>query len=110
MELLAEQPERFGTVLHAYVAMPNHFHLVLETPEANLSRTGQWLDVSYSVWFNRLRAKVRGNLMRIGGGTRRCGWALPLKNLPELVHSPPMLALSSNRSSSTQRFVPVHTN
>ncbi|MEY2409502.1 MAG: hypothetical protein QOF48_2172 [Verrucomicrobiota bacterium] len=33
--------------------MPNHFHLLVETPEANLSRTGQWLNVSYSVWFNR---------------------------------------------------------
>jgi hypothetical protein len=33
--------------------MPNHYHLLLETPEANLSRTGQWLNVSYSVWFNR---------------------------------------------------------
>ena len=48
VELLAELPERFGTVLHAYVVMPNHFHLVLETPAANLSRTGQWLNVSYS--------------------------------------------------------------
>lgn len=53
LELLAQLPERFGTVLHAYVLMPNHFHLLLETPEANLSRTAHWLNVSYSVWFNR---------------------------------------------------------
>jgi len=33
--------------------MNNHFHLLLETPEANLSRSMQWLGVSYSVWFNR---------------------------------------------------------
>src|SRR2546422_2630269 len=51
--LLAGLPERFGTRLHAYVLMPNHYHLLLETPEANLSRAGQWLNVSYSVWFNR---------------------------------------------------------
>jgi hypothetical protein len=33
--------------------MHNHFHLLLETPEANLSRSMQWLGVSYSIWFNR---------------------------------------------------------
>jgi hypothetical protein len=33
--------------------MDNHFHLLIETPEANLSRAMQWLNVSYSVWFNR---------------------------------------------------------
>ena len=53
LDLLAELPERFGTLLHGFVLMPNHYHLLLQTPEANLSRTGQWLNVSYSVWFNR---------------------------------------------------------
>jgi len=53
LELLSELGERFGAKVHAYVLMDNHFHLLLETPEANLSRTMQWLSVSYSVWFNR---------------------------------------------------------
>src|SRR5439155_24417538 len=49
---LAELPERFGTCLHAYVLMPNHYHPLLETPEANPSRVGPWLNVSYSVRSN----------------------------------------------------------
>ena len=53
LALLAELGERFGVKVHAYVLMHNHFHLLLETPEANLSRAMQWLNVSYSVWFNR---------------------------------------------------------
>jgi REP element-mobilizing transposase RayT len=53
LKLLSELPQRFGPRLHAFVLMPNHFHLLLETPEANLSRAGQWLNLSYSVWFNR---------------------------------------------------------
>jgi len=53
LELLAELPERFGLRIHGYVLMDNHFHLLVETPEANLSRAMQWLNVSYSVWFNR---------------------------------------------------------
>jgi putative transposase len=40
------------------VLMPNHYHLLVETPEANLSRVGQWLNVSYSVWFNRRHRRV----------------------------------------------------
>jgi REP element-mobilizing transposase RayT len=53
LELLSEATERFGIRIHAYVLMDNHFHLLVETPEANLSRAMQWLNVSYSVWFNR---------------------------------------------------------
>ncbi|MBU6402161.1 MAG: transposase, partial [Verrucomicrobia bacterium] len=53
LELVAELPDRFGGRLHAYAMMPNHYHLLLETPEPNLSRAIQWLNVSYSVWFNR---------------------------------------------------------
>jgi len=43
--------------------MPNHYHLLLETPAANLSRVGQWLNVSYSVWFNR-RHRHTGHLFQ----------------------------------------------
>jgi putative transposase len=53
LELLAEIVERYGVQVHAYVLMDNHFHLLLQTPEANLSRALQWLNVSYGVWFNR---------------------------------------------------------
>jgi len=49
LELLAALPERFGVRVHAYVLMPNHYHLLLETPEANLSRTVQWLNVGAAV-------------------------------------------------------------
>lgn len=38
--------------------MDNHFHLMAEAPEANLSRAIQWLNVSHSVWFNRRRQRV----------------------------------------------------
>jgi putative transposase len=63
VELVAALPERFGSRVHAYVLLPNHFHLLLETPEANLSRTCQWLNVSYSVGFNR-RHQRSGHLFQ----------------------------------------------
>ena len=63
LELLAELPDRFRVRVHGYVLMDNHYHLQLETPEANLSRAVQWLNVSYSVWFNR-RHRRSGHLFQ----------------------------------------------
>ena len=58
LELLGQLPGRFGTLLHTFVLMPSHYHLLLETPEANLSRTGQWSNLSYSIWFNRRHERI----------------------------------------------------
>jgi REP element-mobilizing transposase RayT len=53
VELLGEMVERFAVGLHCYVLMDNHYHLVIELTRSNLSLALQWLNVSYSVWFNR---------------------------------------------------------
>ena len=53
LELLENMVERYNVRIHAYVLMPNHYHLLIETPHANASRALQWLNVSHSVWFNR---------------------------------------------------------
>ena len=52
VELLSEMVERYGVILHAYVLMDNHYHLLIETPEGNASRALQWLNLSYAAWFN----------------------------------------------------------
>lgn len=56
-ELLPEWVERFGIALHAYVLMDNHYHLLGETSEPNLSQAMQWLNLSYTAWFNRRRQR-----------------------------------------------------
>ncbi len=53
LETLGRMVERFQIEVHGYVLMPNHFHLLVRTRQANLSRAVQWLGVSYSVWFNK---------------------------------------------------------
>jgi len=60
-ELLGEVAERFRWQIHAYVLMPNHFHLLVETLDANVSASMHWLAVSYSVWFNS-RHRRRGHI------------------------------------------------
>jgi REP-associated tyrosine transposase len=52
LAVLATVIERFGWRCHAYCLMPNHFHLVLETPEPNLSEGMQLLNGTYAQWFN----------------------------------------------------------
>jgi len=53
LETLGKMAERFKVEVHAYVLLRNHYHLLIRTRVANLSRAIQWLGVSYSVWFNR---------------------------------------------------------
>ena len=53
LELLGCLPSRFGIRIHGYVLMGNHYHLQLQTPQANLSRAMQWLNLSYGAWYNR---------------------------------------------------------
>jgi REP element-mobilizing transposase RayT len=43
---------RTGWRVHAYVLMANHYHLLLETPEANLVAGMQWLQGTYTQRFN----------------------------------------------------------
>ncbi len=58
LAVVAAAQERFGLRIHAYVLMDNHFHLIVCTPNANLSRAMQWMKTSYSMWFNRRHERV----------------------------------------------------
>ena len=58
LELLEKAVERYRLVIHAYALMVNHYHLVVQTPEANLSSAMQWLTTSYSMWFNKRNGRV----------------------------------------------------
>lgn len=53
LEYLKKTAERFSIVIHTYCLMSNHFHLLVETPEPNLSVAIQWINVSYATYFNR---------------------------------------------------------
>jgi REP element-mobilizing transposase RayT len=85
-ELLAELVERYRWRLLAYVLMNNHYHLMVETAEANLSRGMQWLNVSYSVWFNRRHQRV-GHLFQARYRAfiiDRLGWGLEVSRYVHL--------------------------
>jgi REP element-mobilizing transposase RayT len=58
---LGEASEKTGWQVHAYCLMANHFHLVIETPQANLVAGMKWFLGTYTSRFNR-RHKVSGHL------------------------------------------------
>ena len=55
---LAWVVERFGWRCHAYCLMDNHIHLLIETPQPNLSRGMRQLNGVYTQPFNRRHRKV----------------------------------------------------
>ncbi|RMH02814.1 MAG: addiction module toxin RelE [Nitrospirae bacterium] len=53
LELLAREIAQQRWRCYAYCLMDNHYHLLLETPEPNLSRGMRRLNGVYTQWFNR---------------------------------------------------------
>lgn len=47
-----------AAVIHTYVLMNNHYHLILETPRANLSKIMHYIDTSYAIYFNIKRKRT----------------------------------------------------
>jgi REP element-mobilizing transposase RayT len=58
LAVLAKARERFAWLVHAYCLMGNHYHLMVETPEANLSRGMRQLNGVYTQRFNRRHGRV----------------------------------------------------
>jgi len=92
LKTLAEACQKTGFQVHAYCLMGNHFHLVVETPEANLVAGMRWLLSTYTIRLNH-RHKLFGHvfsgrykaLLVEGGG----GY---LKTVCDYVHLNPVRA------------------
>jgi putative transposase len=52
LRLLSECVGRFAWICHAYCLMGNHYHLMIETPVANMSVAMRHLNGCYTQWFN----------------------------------------------------------
>lgn len=61
LQTLRETCRKTGWQVHAYCLMRNHFHLVIETPRANLVAGMRWFLGTYTARFNR-RHKLSGHL------------------------------------------------
>lgn len=63
LETLTEACEKTGWQVHAYVLMPNHYHLLVETPEPNLVAGMKWLQGTYTQRFHA-RYRTFGHVLQ----------------------------------------------
>lgn len=57
-DIFAGVCNRFNWICHAYCLMDNHYHLLIETPDANLSNGMRKLNGVYTQKFNRTHHRV----------------------------------------------------
>lgn len=100
---LGEASERAGFRVHAYVLMSNHYHLLIETPEPNLSRGMGWLQNAYTRRVNT-RHKLWGHVF--GGRYKsivvepgNCFWALM-----DYIHLNPVRARMVSEGDGLEAF------
>jgi REP element-mobilizing transposase RayT len=102
---LTEACQKTGWQVHAYCLMKNHFHIVLETPRANLVDGMKWFLGTYTSRFNR-KHKVFGHLfsgrykaLPVDGGER--GY---LKTVCDYVHLNPVRAKLLRPGEALRQF------
>jgi putative transposase len=72
LKLLGGAVGRFGWRCMAYCLMPNHLHLLIETPQPNLGRGMQYLHGHYGRWFADRRG-LAGHVFQGRYGAKRVG-------------------------------------
>jgi putative transposase len=58
LTVLEQVCDRFNWLVHAYCLMDNHYHLLIETPDSNLSKGMRQLNGVYTQTSNRTHGKV----------------------------------------------------
>ena len=58
LRTLGETCDRTGWLVHSYVLLNNHYHLLIETPEPNLVAGMRWLQGTYTIRFNQRHGLV----------------------------------------------------
>ena len=62
-DYLKDGQEKYGYRLHCYVLMTNHYHLLIETPDGNISKVMHYINGSYTTHINR-KWKRSGHLFQ----------------------------------------------
>lgn len=63
LSYLQSSIERYGAKIHAYCLMTNHYHLLMETPQGNLSQIMRHINGAYTTYFN-VKRKRSGHLFQ----------------------------------------------
>ena len=52
LELMLKTKKDYDVIFHAFIILPNHYHILLETKKANLSEAMRFLNSAYAAWYN----------------------------------------------------------
>ncbi|MGD2271949.1 MAG: transposase [Desulfobacterales bacterium] len=63
VEYLRSSSERYDAVIHAFCLMDNHYHLLVQTPSANLPQIMRHINGSYTTYYN-IKRKRSGHLFQ----------------------------------------------
>ncbi len=58
LKLLCQICEQFEVTLHSYCLMSNHYHLLIETHQENLSKVMRAINAQYATYFNKKYKRV----------------------------------------------------
>jgi len=58
LDFLVNSLGTYSVILHAYVLMTDHFHLLVETPLGNLAEFMRHFNITYTGYFNRQHKRV----------------------------------------------------
>lgn len=57
LDVLDEVCEKHSIEIHAYCLMDNHYHLMMKTPEPNISKAMHYIDTVYAIRFNKMTGR-----------------------------------------------------
>ena len=63
LEYLESATQRYNALIHTYCMMDNHYHLLLETPSANLPQIMRHINGAYTTYFN-IKRRRSGHLFQ----------------------------------------------
>ena len=106
LEALGQASAKTGWQVHAYVLTGNHFHLVVETPQANLSVGMKWVLGTFTQRWNR-RRKAWGHLFGGRYKAQSIDERLPpyLRTACDYVHLNPVRAGLVEREEGLETYV-----
>ena len=105
LKTLAEVCQKTGWQVHAYCLMANHYHLVLETPNANLVAGMAWLQSTYTIRLNHRHKLIGHELDGVVDGVKTidtsclfCRWTpIPAASIGRTRNSAMFLAGATSR-------------
>ena len=101
LDQLSNALEKDGVILYAYVLLPNHYHLFVETPHGNIQRFMQRLNTAYSM-YHRYKHGEPGHCFQGRYGAKLVGGDDYAMRLIRYIHLNPV-KIASNRRVSKER-------